>query len=195
MPRLESTPILGERGLLLNLSPIATQSNTDDTAVLDNKENHLVENPTTPVKSHEIVRANRVPFSPHVKNTVVAATSCATEIPESRFDVVTRLVPLTEKLPSFTEVNFSDLTCQKSPAASGISLPASSEECISKSFDDDGSKEVRLELENILKQLDRIFPLSQSESQVSTPTDARDIVEAACELGDVLTEYVNAVPS
>lgn len=42
LPRLESTPIVGERGLLLNLSPIVKQPSADDTAVLDNKENHLV---------------------------------------------------------------------------------------------------------------------------------------------------------
>lgn len=42
LPRLESTPIVGERGLLLNLSPIVTRSSHDDTAVMDNKENHLV---------------------------------------------------------------------------------------------------------------------------------------------------------
>lgn len=42
LPRLESTPIVGERGLLLNLSPITVRSSHDDTAVLDNKENHMV---------------------------------------------------------------------------------------------------------------------------------------------------------
>lgn len=42
LARLESTPIVGERGLLLNLSPITSRPSPDDSAVLDNKENHLV---------------------------------------------------------------------------------------------------------------------------------------------------------
>lgn len=42
LARLESTPIVGERGLLLNLSPITSRPSLDDSAVLDNKENHLV---------------------------------------------------------------------------------------------------------------------------------------------------------
>lgn len=39
---MESTPIVGERGFYLNLSPISVQGNLNDTAVQDNKENHFV---------------------------------------------------------------------------------------------------------------------------------------------------------
>ncbi|MPC52871.1 hypothetical protein E2C01_046750 [Portunus trituberculatus] len=74
LPRLESTPIVGERGLLLNLSPIITRSSHDDTAVMDNKENHLVENPNRYQHKESCgVEQRRTPFTPCQTNTYLTA--------------------------------------------------------------------------------------------------------------------------
>ncbi|XP_064113179.1 dystrophin-related protein 2-like isoform X2 [Macrobrachium nipponense] len=191
LPRLESTPIVGERGLLLNLSPISTQSSANDTAVLDNKENHFVENiPGTPDEKREGLRPLRMPFSPQDKN--ISSTS---PVNPSTLDVGAGKNEHAAKLPSFTEVNFSDLTCLTSGTASGVASPTETEnKRIEDCLDDDAAREVRQELENILKQLDHIFPLSESESDNPAVVDG-GVVAAACELGDVLAEYVNAVPS
>lgn len=180
LPRLESTPIVGERGLLLNLSPITTRISHDDTAVLDNKENHLVENPTgTCVKDGCGAGSTRTPFTPHQTNTCNPADHSEE-----------KTVPHGPGLPSFTEVNFSDLTSM----TSAVGSPSESSRGI-EARQVDEANEIKKEIENILLQLDQIFLSAESQSESRAPADSDGVVQAACELGDVLAEYVSAVPS
>lgn len=195
LPHLESTPIVGDRGLLLNLSPIATRPSADDTAVLDNKENHLVENPReNTIKGISNVHPIRAPFTPHQKNF---PSSFPDGQPDYAQDIGSLKAPLQpSRLPSFTEVNFSDLTSLTSaPASSEISprMP-SFEMSRANAGTHDVTRDVREELEAIMRQLDQIFPFSESDNPKVVSTDG-GIVEAACELGDVLAEYVNVIPS
>ena len=65
-------------------------------------------------------------------------------------------------------MNFSDLTCLTAGTASGTTSPTEPvkkglEDCL----DDEAAREVKQELENILKQLDHIFPLSESDGMFS----------------------------
>ncbi|XP_069996009.1 dystrophin [Penaeus vannamei] len=195
LPRLESTPIVGERGLLLNLSPIVKQPSADDTAVLDNKENHLVENPDgTPVKESRSIQPMRMPFTPRLNGVPQHGTPNG--ITQETQDIAaSRSVPPPTRLPSFTEVNFSDLTSLTSAPSSVATSPRVEERVANGVFGDDVAPDVREELENILHQLDQIFPLCKSENTKAAEPDGAGVVEAACELGDVLAEYVNTVPS
>ncbi|XP_071546494.1 uncharacterized protein [Panulirus ornatus] len=194
LPRLESTPIVGERGLLLNLSPIATQPSSDVTAMQDNKENHLVENPCeTPLKPTTSLLPIRMPFTPYQKN--IHPPSPVDQSSAAQCTDGPKVVSQPSKLPSFTEVNFSDLTSltsQTSSVSCPVVLPQKSN---ANTGQDDAVAEVREELENILQQLDQIFPLTESDNYNVLPADSGGVVEAACELGDVLAEYVSIVPS
>ncbi|KAG7176259.1 Dystrophin-like 1 [Homarus americanus] len=196
LPRLESTPIVGERGLLLNLSPIATQLSADDTAVMDNKENHMVENPKeTPLKSNPSIRSMRIPFMSYEKNL---SPTLPDGQPQMAQDIGgPKVVPQPSRLPSFTEVNFSDLTSLTSAPTSSQTSPRvlPQEMNGASSCQDDAAVDVREELENILRQLDQIFPLAESDNHKVVTPDNGGVVEAACELGDVLAEYVGVVPN
>ncbi|KAG0726845.1 Dystrophin, isoform E [Chionoecetes opilio] len=184
LPRLESTPIVGERGLLLNLSPIVTRPSHDDTAVMDNKENHWVENPNgCQVKEGRHAEPPRPPLTPHHANTGLPA-DCSGE----------KTVAQAPGLPSFTEVNFSDLTSMTcgagSPSESHMEMRGSCQ------AGDASASDIKHELENILLQLDQIFLSAESQTGESGGgQDSQGVVAAACELGDILAEYVNAVPS
>ncbi|KAK8403967.1 hypothetical protein O3P69_000193 [Scylla paramamosain] len=183
LPRLESTPIVGERGLLLNLSPIITRSSHDDTAVMDNKENHLVENPNGyQHKESSGAGQTRTPFTPYQTNTCLTG-DCSEE----------KTVPQVPGLPSFTEVNFSDLTSVS--CAAGSSSGSHMEMEGARQAGDATSSDIKQELENILVQLDHIFLSAESQNDNKLTEDNNGVVEAACELGDILAEYVNAVPS
>ncbi|KAK3873602.1 hypothetical protein Pcinc_021386 [Petrolisthes cinctipes] len=192
LARLESTPIVGERGLLLNLSPITSRPSPDDTAVLDNKENHLVENPGgSPFKPCGTVESLRMPFTPCQKNTAAPSDprTHTTPIVDPNWP---KLASHGSRLPSFTEVNFSDLTSVGSSASLAGSSPP--KEFPVKKSANSTAADVKEELENILRQLDQMFPLTGSESESLVGAEGGGVVEAACELGDALADYVGAVP-
>ncbi|XP_076031233.1 uncharacterized protein LOC143019482 [Oratosquilla oratoria] len=181
LPRLESTPILGERGLLLNISPITSSNNpADDTAVLENKENHKVENPE-----------DKTGATPKHRNERHVLTPLATPNTHHRSHqddgVVMHKVPKPPKLPSFTEINISDLTCLHSGSNS-----VSSKTDTPSENDDSINAEMKEELEDILRQLDDIFPLVNREDIVYR---GGEVVEAALEVGDALANYVKLIPS
>lgn len=67
------------------------------------------------------------------------------------------------RLPSFTEVNFSDLTSVGSSASLAGGSP-SKESPVKKSANSTAA-DVKEELENILRQLDQMFPFTGSESK------------------------------
>ncbi|XP_045615250.2 dystrophin [Procambarus clarkii] len=193
---LESTPIV-DRGLLLNLSPIVTRPSADDTAVLDNKENHLVENPReTPVRTSLDAHHKRRPFTPSQNNFP------SSPMPDSHTDAAQdigglKVVPQPSRLPSFTEVNFSDLSSLTSATASSETSPIMLSPDRNGANGDtvDGTMDVREELENIMRQLDQIFPFTESDDFKVVLPNSVGVVEAACELGDILAEYVNVVPN
>lgn len=203
LPRMESTPIVGDRGLWLNLSPIETMPHPsgDDTVLLDNKENQRLENPdATPKRPNpSVMGPPRLPFSQRTANHLSHASTPNNKKSQSETNefAIPKAVPKPSRLPSFTEVNFSDLTYLSSATASSAPTPAPAgkiklSNCDAVADDSqDTATDVREELENILLQLDQIFPLKDQQRPVAS---ADGVVEAACELGDVLAEYVSAVP-
>ena len=203
---LESTPIVAERGLYLNLSPISALPNTfDDSAVIDNKENHLVENPilsnnnqnrfSNAENSHRPLRS---PYTPRQRMALIPVST-----PPIDQDASSKNTSYNSKLPSFTDINFSDLT----PSSSSPVLSTSSEpvELSVKSKKGNYSVkdpsilnnteigEVKEEIEMILKQLDEIFPMAEAEGIIDS-AETGGVIQAACELGDVLANYVSIVP-
>ncbi|CAL4198478.1 unnamed protein product, partial [Meganyctiphanes norvegica] len=205
LPRMESTPIVGDRGLWLNISPIVTMPHPsgDDTVILDNKENQRLENPdATPKRSdRSVMGPPRIPFSQRTANHLSHSSTPNNKKTQSETNefAIPKSVPKPARLPSFTEVNFSDLTCLSSATASSAPTPApaakleatnSYAETVANDSHDTAT-DVREELENILQQLDQIFPMKDQQRPVAS---ADGVVEAACELGDVLAEYVSAVP-
>lgn len=69
-----------------------------------------------------------------------------------------KIVPPGPVLPSFTEVNFSDLTSMTS------SVESPSENCRGAKQADEAS-DIKKEIENILVQLDQIFLSAESQSK------------------------------
>ncbi|XP_071546493.1 dystrophin-like isoform X3 [Panulirus ornatus] len=153
-----------------------------------------VENPCeTPLKPTTSLLPIRMPFTPYQKN--IHPPSPVDQSSAAQCTDGPKVVSQPSKLPSFTEVNFSDLTSltsQTSSVSCPVVLPQKSN---ANTGQDDAVAEVREELENILQQLDQIFPLTESDNYNVLPADSGGVVEAACELGDVLAEYVSIVPS